>query len=136
MYLFCNIARLSKIQFDELVTFHSIWSFLSLLSSKRPSVQILHRFKRLSSASFNWKSFKKQKITFKPEKDSIYDRFAVPGQTIPPGTSIRATVGHITIELRRYIWFPLKRGANVMEGAGTGGEIYVTYKLSHWFKAA
>ena len=33
-YLFCNVARLIKIQFDELVSFHSI-SYLSVVSSMR-----------------------------------------------------------------------------------------------------
>ena len=31
LYLFCNVARLIKIQFDELVSFHSI-SYLSVVS--------------------------------------------------------------------------------------------------------
>ena len=34
LYLFCNVARLIKIQFDELVSFHSI-SYLSVVSSMR-----------------------------------------------------------------------------------------------------
>ena len=34
LYLFCNVARLIKIQFDELVSFHSI-SYLSVVSSLR-----------------------------------------------------------------------------------------------------
>ena len=34
LYLFCNVARLIKIQFDELLFFHSI-SYLSVVSSMR-----------------------------------------------------------------------------------------------------
>ena len=34
LYLFCNVARLIKIEFDELVSFHSI-SYLSVVSSMR-----------------------------------------------------------------------------------------------------
>ena len=34
LYLFCNVERLIKIQFDELVSFHSI-SYLSVVSSMR-----------------------------------------------------------------------------------------------------
>ena len=34
LYLFCNVARLIKIQFDEVVSFHSI-SYLSVVWSMR-----------------------------------------------------------------------------------------------------
>ena len=63
-----------------------------------------------------WKPFMKQEITFKQEKDNKHDRFAVVGQTILPGTLFPTTLGHILIELSRYayVWFSLKRGANIM----------------------
>ena len=34
----------------------------------------------------SWKSFLKQQLMFKQEKDNKHDRFAVAGQTILPGT--------------------------------------------------
>ena len=56
----------------------------------------------------------KQEITFTKEKDNQHDRFAVVGKTILPGMLFPATVGHIPIELSRYVWFSLKRRANIM----------------------
>ena len=56
----------------------------------------------------------KQEITFKQEKDNKHDRFAVVGQTNLPGTLFLVTVGHIPIELSRYVWFSLKRGSSLM----------------------
>ena len=59
----------------------------------------------------NWKPYLKQQLAFKPEKDNKCDRFAVAGQTRLPETLFPSTVGHIPIELSRYIWYALKRGA-------------------------
>ena len=55
----------------------------------------------------------KQQFAFKQEKDNKHDRFAVAGQTILPGTPSPFTVGHIPIELSRYIWYALQRGADI-----------------------
>jgi len=51
----------------------------------------------------SWKPFLKQQLTFKQEKDNKHDRFAVAGETILPGTIFPSSVGHIPIELNRYI---------------------------------
>ena len=54
------------------------------------------------------------------------DRFAVSaGQTILPGTIFPSTVGHIPIELSRYIWHALRREA-VIKGEVTA----IKYKPS------
>ena len=42
LYLLCNVARLIKIQFDELVSFHSI-SYLSVVSSMRFKCMLFSR---------------------------------------------------------------------------------------------
>ena len=60
-----------------------------------------------------WKPFLKQQLAFKQEKDNKRDRFAVAGQTTLPGILLRSTVGHILIELSRYIWYALQRGADI-----------------------
>ena len=54
----------------------------------------------------SWKPFLNAS---KQEKDNKHDRFAVAGQTILPGTIFPSTVGHIPIELSRYIWHALQR---------------------------
>ena len=73
----------------------------------------------------SWKPFLKQQLTFKQEKDNNHDRFAVAGQTILPGTIFPSTVGHIPIELSRYIWHALQREA-VIKGDVTA----IKYKPS------
>ena len=61
----------------------------------------------------SWKPFLKQQLVFKQEKDNKHDRFAVAGQTILTETLFYSTVGHIPIELSRYIWYALQRGADI-----------------------
>ena len=61
----------------------------------------------------SWKPFLKQQLTFKQEKDNKHDRFAVAGQTVLPGTLFTSSVGHIPIELSRFIWYALQRGAGI-----------------------
>ena len=73
----------------------------------------------------SWKPFLKQQLTFKQEKDNKHDRFAVAGQTILPGSIFCSTVGHIPIELSRYIWHALQREA-VIKGEVTA----IKYKPS------
>ena len=53
------------------------------------------------------KPFLKQQHTFKQEKDNNHGRFAGTGQTILPEPIFPSTVGHIPIELSRYIWHDL-----------------------------
>ena len=60
---------------------------------------------------------------FKQEKDKKHDRFAVPGQTILPGNIFPSTVGHIPIELSRYIWHALQTEADIK-----GEVIAIKYK--------
>ena len=55
----------------------------------------------------------KQPLIFKQEKNNEHDRFAVAGQTNLPGTLSPSTVEHIPLELSRYIWYALERGASV-----------------------
>ena len=71
----------------------------------------------------SWKPFSKQQLTFKQEKDNKHDRFAVAGQTT--GTIFPSTVGHIPIELSRYIWHALQREA-IIKGEVTA----IKYKPS------
>ena len=59
----------------------------------------------------NWKPHLKQPLTFKQERNNEHDRFA--GQTNLPGTLSPSTVGHIPLELSRYIWYALERGASI-----------------------
>ena len=61
----------------------------------------------------NWKPHLKQPLTFKQEKNNEHDRFAVAGQTKLPGALSPSTVGHIPLELSRYIWYALQRDASV-----------------------
>ena len=60
-----------------------------------------------------WKPHLKQPLIFKQERNNERDRFAVAGQTNLPGTLSPSTVGHIPLELSRYIWYALERGASV-----------------------
>lgn len=66
----------------------------------------------------SWKPFLKQQLMFKQEKDNNHDRFAGTGQTILPETIFPSSVGHIAIELSRYIWHALQREA-VIKGEVT-----------------
>ena len=61
----------------------------------------------------DWKPFVKQPLSFKQEKDNKHDRFAVAGKALLPGTLFPSIVGHIPIELSRYIWHALERGADI-----------------------
>ena len=61
----------------------------------------------------DWKPFVKQPLSFKQEKDNKHDRFAVSGKALLPGTLFPSIVGHIPIELSRYIWHALERGADI-----------------------
>lgn len=61
----------------------------------------------------DWKPHLKQPLTFKQEKNNEHDRFAVAGQTKLPGTLSASTVGHIPLEISRYIWYALQRDASI-----------------------
>ena len=73
----------------------------------------------------SWKPILKRQVSFKQEKDSKHDWFAVAGQTMFPVTLIPSTIGHIPIELSRYIWHALQREADIK-----GEIIAIKYKPS------
>ena len=60
-----------------------------------------------------WKPSLNQFINFKQEKNNRYDRFAVAGMTILPGTLAASIVGHMPRELSRFIWYAIERGARI-----------------------
>ena len=56
-----------------------------------------------------------QHITFKRERNNNFDQYAVAGFAKLPGTLAPSIVGHIPLELSRYIWFSIKEGAKITE---------------------
>ena len=60
-----------------------------------------------------WKHYVKQKIEFRKEKNNQYDKYAVAGYTKLPGKMVLCIVGHMPLEINRYTWFAIERGAYI-----------------------
>ena len=58
----------------------------------------------------SWKPSVGQKVTFKREHNSPYDKFLVAGKVTMKGKLRLIVVGHVPRELSRYIWFTIGEG--------------------------
>ena len=76
-------------------------------------IQFVTRLRGYHVYRTKWKPHLKHPPIFKQKRNNEHDRFPVAGQTNLPGTLSPSTVGHIPLELLRYIWYALERGASV-----------------------